>query len=269
MTLNEFLKLPSACIILESVEDFKFLQKEFCKRNICWCNGKSFSDANAYLEKDESYPVYITNALMWWGFCEGELFEKINTKIDLDSIDDFYDERLTIQEFVNLPSECAIHVPEENQTLKLLDRFDMLGKVTKNGKPYNEYISDHNIQPYSDKTRWSNKGTYGSDQSYSQAYEFDDINFDITLTDFLNKNKGNGLRVIHCTTKEQAQLVFDAINKNKSCMDGCPIQDNIWYTNRGTYSSMKDCYSNMKDPDGSYNISFAPIYEFEEVDLSR
>ena len=267
MTLDKFLSTPNAAIILESKEDFKFLQKEFCKRNINWCNNTPFSVPAPQLERDYGYPVYITSNISW-GYCKDEIFKKITTKVDLDSIDDFYDERITIEEFVNLPNGCAIHTPTENQALKLIDRLDMLGKVTKSGKPYPDYIASHNIQPYDDKTCWSNKGTFGSGHSYSQVYEFDEINFGITLTDFLDRTKGNKLRVIHCTTKEQAQLVFDAIN-DKTGMRGCPIEANIWYTNRGTYSSIDGCYNNMKEPDGSYNTCFAPIYEFEEVDLSK
>jgi hypothetical protein len=205
---------------------------------------------------------------MWGIVADTEMFSKMTTILDMEAIDDFYDERITIEEFANLSNGCAIHTPTENQALKLIDRLAMLGKVTKSGKPYPDYIASHNIQPYDDKTCWSNKGTYGSGHNYPQIYEFDEINFGITLTDFLNKNRGNGLRVIHCTTKEQAQLVFDAID-DKIGMHGCPIEDNIWYTNRGTYSSVDGCYSKMKEADGSYNTCFAPIYEFEEVDLSK
>ena len=272
MTLHDFLFTPNACIICNTVEDFEFLQKIFTQKNIKWRNGASFSNTSQHLKsRGDLYPIYITSNCTW-GLVSDEMnFSKMTTILDMEAIDDFYDERITIEEFINLPYKCAIHVSKENQALKLLDRLDMLGKVTDSGKPYTDYIDNHNIQPYNDETCWSNKGTFGKSHNYDLCYKFDDINFNITLSDFLDRNKGNKLRVIHCTTKEQAQLVYDAISKMKSYsyMNGCPIQPDIYYTNRGTYSAMESCYINMKESDGDYNITFAPIYEFEEVDLSR
>lgn len=278
MTLDEFLKSPSTAIVLESKEDFKFLQKEFCKRDIRWCNDVPFSASFPYLEKTNSYPVYITSGIAW-GFCSDMFFEKIAIKIDLNSIDDFYDERLTIQEFINTEEKLAIRIKNDQEALKLLDRLQLLGVKYASGDPY--LTKENKFKDLShnkgDQCCYSNKGTYGSKshlENYEgkKVYEFEDINFNITFTDFFKKPKSSyyfeGVRVVNLRTEDEMNKFIEAMKSygmTPSTLNGFKqYGDQLCFTNIGTYGDV-DCYRNQKEVNGDNNITFAPIYTFDEI----
>lgn len=92
MTLDKFLSTPDACIICNTVEDFEFLQKIFVKKNIRWSNGHEFNNYSPNLESPETYPVYITSKCMWGIVADTEMFSKMTIILDMETIDDFYDE---------------------------------------------------------------------------------------------------------------------------------------------------------------------------------